>query len=569
MQEEYDVTVVVNAPTPGLEQELGVGVRVQPLPIEREVSPVRDLLCLLALVRLLRVHRFDLVHSMTPKAGLLAMSAAWIARVGVRVHTFTGQVWATRSGFQRIGLKLVDRLIAGAATFTLADSPSQRAFLTAQGVAPASKIAVLGHGSVSGVDARRFRPDAAIRRNVREALGIPEEATVLLFVGRLQKDKGVLELARAFATVAARQSDLRLLVVGPDEQQLLAEMRALCGPHAGRLHFCGYTHSPELHMAASDVLCLPSHREGFGSVIIEAAAAGLPAVASRIYGIVDAVVEGSTGLLHEPGDAHGLASQVDRLVRDRGLRESLGAAARSRAVRDFSPETLTPAILSVYRRQFEDGSSPATGRGGWYPRHGKRSLDLAGAALALVLLLPLIAAVALLVRCALGSPVLFRQVRPGRHGVPFTLLKFRTMADRYDTAGIPLPDADRLTAIGRLLRATSLDELPGLWNVLTGELSLVGPRPLLMQYLPLYSPHQARRHDVRPGITGLAQVNGRNGLSWSKRFELDVEYVERCSLGLDLAIIARTLLVVLTRRGIAQPGRATVDYFQGNVADHG
>jgi hypothetical protein len=151
MQEEYDVTVVVNAPTPGLEQELGVGVRVQPLPIEREVSPVRDLLCLLALVRLLRVHRFDLVHSMTPKAGLLAMSAAWIARVGVRVHTFTGQVWATRSGFQRIGLKLVDRLIAGAATFTLADSPSQRAFLTAQGVArrPRSRYSATARSAAS------------------------------------------------------------------------------------------------------------------------------------------------------------------------------------------------------------------------------------------------------------------------------------------------------------------------------------------------------------------------------------------------------------------------------------
>jgi lipopolysaccharide/colanic/teichoic acid biosynthesis glycosyltransferase/glycosyltransferase involved in cell wall biosynthesis len=569
MQEEYDVTVVVNAPTPGLEQELGAGVRVQPLPIEREVSLVRDVLCLLALVRLMRAHRFDLVHSITPKAGLLAMSAAWAARVQVRVHTFTGQVWATRSGFQRAGLKLVDRVIAAAATFTLADSPSQRAFLAAQRVAPVSKIAVLGHGSVSGVDTTRFRPDAAVRRSVRQAVGIPERDTVLLFVGRLQRDKGVLDLARAFAMIAARHAGARLLVVGPDEQHLSAEMRALCGPHEERLHFCGYTHSPELHMAASDVLCLPSYREGFGSVIIEAAAAGLPAVASRIYGIVDAVVEGSTGLLHEPGDVNGLAGQVERVVADHQLRRSLGAAARARAARDFSPETLAAAVLGLYGGLFEKASAPAGRAPGWYPRFGKRALDIVVATLALVLLLPVMAVVALVVRCFLGSPVLFRQTRPGRHGVPFTLLKFRTMADMYDTAGMPLPDADRLTVVGRLLRATSLDELPSLWNVLTGEMSLVGPRPLLMQYLPLYSRRQARRHEIRPGITGLAQVNGRNGLRWSERFGLDVQYVERCSPGLDLQILLRTVVVVFTRRGIAQPGRATVDYFQGNVADHG
>jgi lipopolysaccharide/colanic/teichoic acid biosynthesis glycosyltransferase/glycosyltransferase involved in cell wall biosynthesis len=569
MQEQYDVTLVVNRPSAALVRELGPSVVVRHLAIRRETSPLRDLLCLVALVRLMRASRFDLVHSLTPKAGLLAMSAAWAARVQVRVHTFTGQVWATRSGFQRAGLKLVDRVIAAAATFTLADSPSQRAFLAAQRVAPVSKIAVLGHGSVSGVDTTRFRPDAAARRSVRQAVGIPERDTVLLFVGRLQRDKGVLDLARAFAMIAARHPEIRLLVVGPDEQHLSAEMRALCGPHHERLHFCGYTHSPELHMAASDVLCLPSYREGFGSVIIEAAAVGLPAVASRIYGIVDAVVEGSTGLLHEPGDVNGLAAQLERVVVDHEFRRSLGLAAQTRAARDFSPDTLAAAVLGVYRDLLADASVSAERAAGWYPRFGKRAADLVVAVMALVLLLPVLAAVALIVRCSLGAPVLFRQTRPGRHAVPFTLLKFRTMADTYDTAGTPLPDADRLTVVGRLLRATSLDELPSLWNVLTGEMSLVGPRPLLMQYLPLYSRHQARRHETRPGITGLAQVNGRNGLSWSERFDLDVRYVERCSPALDLEILLRTVVVVFFRQGIAQPGRATVDYFQGNVTDHG
>jgi lipopolysaccharide/colanic/teichoic acid biosynthesis glycosyltransferase len=205
---------------------------------------------------------------------------------------------------------------------------------------------------------------------------------------------------------------------------------------------------------------------------------------------------------------------------------------------------------------------------GLYVRHGKRAFDVVGASAGIVLLVPLAACLASLVRILLGSPVLFRQRRPGLHGVPFTLIKFRSMTDRYDPSGRLLPDSERLTTLGRWLRASSLDEIPELWNVLTGEMSLVGPRPLLMKYLPLYTPQQARRHDVRPGITGLAQVNGRNGLSWPERFQLDLYYVEHCSLGLDLRILARTALEVLARRGIAQPGRATADDFQGTMS-HG
>jgi lipopolysaccharide/colanic/teichoic acid biosynthesis glycosyltransferase/glycosyltransferase involved in cell wall biosynthesis len=571
MAERYDVTVVVKSPTPGLSRDLG-DVTVRPLAINRNVSPLQDLWCLVALVRLMRAERFDLVQSMTPKAGLLAMSAAWLARVPVRVHTFTGQVWATRTGVQRQALKLLDRVIARAATFTLADSPSQRAFLAAQGVVPATKVAVLGKGSVSGVDISKFRPDPLVRRTVRASLGIAATDIVLLFVGRLHRDKGILDLAQAFATLADHRADVCLLVVGPDEQNLSPAMRELCGRHQARVLFCPYTHVPEQYMAAADVLCLPSYREGFGSVIIEAAAAGLPAVASRIYGVVDAIVENTTGLLHEPRDVTGLMEQLQRLTVDPQLRLSLGAAARERAARDFSPGALTSAVLDVYARLL-DGVPPRrfvmASSGGWYSRYGKRVLDVIGAGLGLVLLLPVMFAVALLIVFSLGSPVLFRQKRPGLHAVPFTMVKFRSMADALERDGTPLPDDERLTAVGRLLRAASLDELPELWNVLRGDMSLVGPRPLLMQYLELYSPRQARRHDVRPGITGLAQVSGRNGLSWSRRFELDVEYVERCSLLLDLGILARTAWAVISRRGVAQPGRATVDYFQGNVAGHG
>jgi len=196
----------------------------------------------------------------------------------------------------------------------------------------------------------------------------------------------------------------------------------------------------------------------------------------------------------------------------------------------------------------------------------KRAFDLAGGTLALLLLAPLIAATALAVRLDLGSPVLFRQPRSGRHGCAFTLLKFRTMraGDAVDAVAATGSDAARLTRFGRLLRASSLDELPELVNVVRGDMSLVGPRPLLPEYLPLYDARQARRHEVRPGITGWAQVNGRNAISWEAQFELDVWYADNYSLALDLKILALTLLRVVARTGVTQPGQATREPFRGS-----
>jgi len=194
----------------------------------------------------------------------------------------------------------------------------------------------------------------------------------------------------------------------------------------------------------------------------------------------------------------------------------------------------------------------------------KRLFDLLVAATALlVLALPMLA-LALAVRLHLGKPVLFMQLRPGRHGVPFRLIKFRTMRELYNARGELLPDEERLTRLSRFLRATSLDELPELWNVVRGEMSLVGPRPLLMEYLPLYTPEQARRHEVRPGITGWAQVNGRNSLTWEEKFELDVWYVDHQSFLLDLEILWRTLIKVLSADGISPPGREIMERFSGS-----
>ena len=198
-----------------------------------------------------------------------------------------------------------------------------------------------------------------------------------------------------------------------------------------------------------------------------------------------------------------------------------------------------------------------------YTSIGKRSGDLILATLALLACAPLLLAIAAVVRLAVGRPVLFRQRRPGLNGTPFMLLKFRTMRNTRDSTGNLQADADRLTRLGRFLRSTSLDELPELWNVLKGDMSLVGPRPLLMRYLDRYTTEQARRHDVRPGMTGLAQVGGRNALTWQQKFALDIEYVDNCSWRLDVTILARTVRDVLARRNVNQPGHATAQEFMG------
>lgn len=194
----------------------------------------------------------------------------------------------------------------------------------------------------------------------------------------------------------------------------------------------------------------------------------------------------------------------------------------------------------------------------------KRLVDLILGLIATVLLSPILIITAILVSRKLGSPIFFTQVRPGKDGKPFKMVKFRTMRDAIDAQGNPLPDAERLTPFGRRLRSTSIDELPELWNVIKGEMSLVGPRPLLMEYLPLYSPEQATRHDLKPGMTGWAQINGRNAISWEDKFKLDTWYVQHQSLWLDIKIMALTVKKVLVRDGISAEGEATMTKFTGN-----
>ncbi len=523
-------------------------VEVVTVAMQREISPLRDVVALWRLRREIRRFRPDILNAGTPKAGLLGGIAGKLAGVPIRIYTLRGLRLETARGWRRGLLRAAERVAAGCAQRVICVSGSLRDQALALRLMAPAKAAVLASGSSNGVDAEAFAPTAERREaaaRLRADLGIPAAAPVVGFVGRFTRDKGLPELVEAFHSLGARFPELRLLLVGFFEpgDPVSGELRRQIETHPRII--VRAAEAPALYYHVMDVVALPTHREGFPNVALEAAAAAKPIVGARATGVVDAVVDGATGLLTPLGDAAALAAATAQLLADRTLRERMGQAAQERVRREFPRARVAQAWCAEYQRLL--AARPARG---WYVRFFKRALDIAMSASALLLLSPLLLLVAVLVRLRLGTPVLFRQERPGLRGEVFEVIKFRSMTDARDPAGHLLPDAERMPRLGRFLRAASLDELPELWNVLRGEMSLVGPRPLLKEYLPRYTPQQARRHELRPGITGWAQVHGRQDIPFSRRLELDVWYVDHCRFWLDVRILLRTLKGVFRGAGV-------------------
>lgn len=345
------VQVLANSNEWSLLQKRGVNVPIDFVPIMRPIALWSDIQALWILYTLFRTDRPLAVHTITPKAGLLGMLAAWLARVPVRVHTFTGQVWVTRRGFMRWLLKASDKLIATMATDVLVDSPSQRNFLIEQGIVSAECSGVLGAGSICGVKTERFTPNESVRKIVRDELGTDADAVVCLYLGRLNRDKGVLDLASAFTQVAYKHPKAELWVVGPDEADYFRSMLRILDKAASQVKRVSATSTPERFMQAADLFCLPSYREGFGSSVIEAGACGVPTLASRIYGVTDAVVEGQTGWMHRAGDVQDLAKQLDYLFTNTAELAVKGKAARQYVKTFFAEEEVTDAMLQFYLKR--------------------------------------------------------------------------------------------------------------------------------------------------------------------------------------------------------------------------
>ena len=344
----YDVTLCVNTSAYPLEKDIQSVVRVQHIDIGRKISPWQDLRAFVQLLKFLYMLKPDIVHSMTPKAGLLTMFAGRLARVPWCFHTFTGQIWANKTGIGRCLFKWIDRLIALAANQVFADSASQCRFLEKQGVVRRGGVTVLGKGSVAGVDLERFQPNSVARLSLRTKLGINNGIPVFVFVGRMVRDKGVFDLVEAFAMVNALNPHWELWMIGPDEDGLQEKLSKMGVSLGANIRWLGRTFSPERYMAAADVFVLPSYREGFGSAIIEAAACEIPTIAYKIDGVIDAVIEGRTGILVHKGDVQGFAQAMKDLGNLPVKRKLLGQAALERAVKDFSSKKVSQEWLAFY-----------------------------------------------------------------------------------------------------------------------------------------------------------------------------------------------------------------------------
>lgn len=352
LSREYAITVITNTNNTLFLSELGINAKVVNLQFARNINLLSDIYCLFSLIAIFARERYDAVHSVTPKAGLLTMLASLISFIPVRIHTFTGQVWANKIGFKRYLLKSIDRFFSRLATHIIIDSPSQMNFLQAEKIISINKCNVFGAGSIAGVDLEKFRPDSVARQTIRTSLNISHSSLIFLFIGRLNQDKGVLDLAKAYIEAKIRHS--YLVFVGPDEQGMKEKITSLQGFEGTHIKFVSYTNTPEQFMAASDVLCLPSYREGFGNVIIEAAACGLPSIASKIYGITDAVIDKKTGLLHTPHNIAEITENLKTLAVDAVLRDELARNAYRRVSLDFNAKIISQHWCSFYKKIFDD-----------------------------------------------------------------------------------------------------------------------------------------------------------------------------------------------------------------------
>ena len=350
MSKWADVTIVYNKEYNEEVQPIDAPVAQHHVMIKRRIALVYDFLGLLTLIRFFQRRQFDMVITLVPKAGLLAMIAAFLVKTPVRLVIFQGEIWSSRKGLSRRLLKMADGLTARLSTETLAVSHSEREYLIKEGVVRFTKINVLGAGSIAGVNTSRFKPNKVVRVGMRDQLGIPQAATVLLFLGRITRDKGVFELLSVFSKLTEAKSDVFLLLVGPDEGGITEQLKSMVSlVHRDKLKVVGFTREPETFMATADILCLPSYREGFGMVALEAAACEVPSVGTDIHGLQDAVIHKETGFLVPLGSEDALLNALTVLINSPDLRQTYGKHGRSRVEKDFKAKT----VIDVYVKYFQ------------------------------------------------------------------------------------------------------------------------------------------------------------------------------------------------------------------------
>ncbi|GIP35022.1 sugar transferase [Paenibacillus sp. J2TS4] len=545
------------------------GLTMIEVPIARKISPVSNLKSIMALYRLMRQEKYDIVHVHTPVAALLGRVAAKLA--GVKHIIYTAHGFYFHEGMSSAQYKFfygLEKYSARWITDWLLLQSREDYELCVQDRFKAEERII--HIS-NGVDIyNKFNEeclDEASLALLKKEFKLRDSDVVFSFIGRFVREKGIFELLEAFHRLKQEHPQAKLLMIGDvlaSDRDQEANRKLVELLQDSSIITPGFRKDiPEL-LSISDVYVLPSYREGLPRSIIEAMAMGKPVIATNIRGCREEIVHGHNGYLVEKEDSEDLFLHMLQLVDDKAKRIVFGQKSREMVEELFNEEKVIGKQLEL----FDQLTKPGRARRGKRSRSRlgsflKRAFDLTAALGLLAVLSPLMIVVACLVRIKLGSPILFKQMRPGLHSKPFYVYKFRTMTNQRDERGALLPDHVRLTSFGKLLRKFSLDELPQLFNVLKGDLSLVGPRPLLMEYLSLYTDEQRRRQEARPGITGWAQVNGRNAISWEQKFELDVWYVDHQSFWLDIKILWLTFYKVIKSEGINQQGQATMEPFKG------
>jgi len=347
----YDITIVVNADVLPLISQKKIKARIYKIEFCRGVNFLIDLKAMFKLQIFFLNNKFDAVHSVTPKIGFFSMVTSFIAGVKLRIHIFTGQVWCNDEGFKKFFFKFLDKTIVFFSTHLLVDSKSQLSFLVQNKICKKNHLLILGEGSISGVDIKRFKPNISIRNKIRNSLSIPSNAFCLIFVGRLCRSKGIIDLVHALNYL--NNPRIFLIFVGNDEDNITEYISLNFKLLLGNIRYIGYSHNQEDYMAASDLLCLPSYREGFGSVIIEAAACGLPSIGSDIYGIRDAIEPNKSGLLHKAGNIKDIAQSINYFFHNPLILKDMGLNAKRRVKIFFKSQDITKQWLIFYENIFK------------------------------------------------------------------------------------------------------------------------------------------------------------------------------------------------------------------------
>ena len=527
------------------------------------LNPISAIKTIFEISKILKKQKPDIVHTFMLKPNIYGSFAAKIAKLDCVINSLTGLgsfyiQKTSKTKIIRFIIENLNRISFKIANKVLFQNNDDLTLYVNKGIVE-SKKTILIKGS--GINTKIFSPlNNDERDKIRQNLQIPKDSCVILMIARAIKHKGVVEYYKVAQEITNKHKNVIFLYVGGVDNGNISAIREEL-LYTDFVRYLGIRNDIRDIVGICDIFVLPSYREGIPRTLLEAGSMAKPIVTTNAIGCKEVVDDGINGFLVNIGDFKDLESKITILIQDKCLREEFGKKSREKICNEFGVESIIASYLKLYNDVIKEKS---TSSNKIYPQLIKPILDRFFALILIVCFSPIILVIATLIKNKLGSPILFSQNRPGKNGKIFKIYKFRTMSDERNENGELLPDEIRLKGFGKIIRKTSLDELPQLFNVLKGDMSFIGPRPLLEEYLPLYSKEQARRHEVMPGITGWAQVNGRNAISWEEKFKLDVYYVDNVSFMLDLKIFFLTIYKVLRKKDINSSTSVTMEKFTGS-----